>query len=123
MSRRCAVYTRYSSDLQRASSIDDQFRQCRELASRQAWSIVEEFVIADRAISAGSVAGRDGLQRLVKAAKRKDRPFDCLLVVDTSRLARELSDALRTWKTLEFCGVIVLSVTQASIHRKAMLAL
>src|SRR5262249_3071326 len=61
---------------------------------------------------AAALAGRDGLQRLVKTAKRKDRPFDCLLVDDTSRLARDLSDALRTWKTLEFLGVSVVSVTQ-----------
>jgi site-specific DNA recombinase len=112
VTRRCAVYARFSSDLQRESSIDDQIRQCREFASRQGWAIVEEFVIADRAISAASVAGRDGLQQLVKAAKHKDRPFDSLLVDDTSRLARDLSDALRTWKTLEFWGVSVVSVTQ-----------
>ena len=47
MTRRCAIYARFSSDLQRESSIDDQFRQCREFASRQGWVIVEEFVIAD----------------------------------------------------------------------------
>jgi site-specific DNA recombinase len=58
------------------------------------------------------VAGRYGLQKLVKAAKAKNHPFDCLLVDDTSRLARDLSDALRTWKTLEFCGVSVVSVSQ-----------
>ena len=112
MTRRCAVYARFSSDLQRESSIDDQIRQCREYAARQGWTICEAFVIADRAISAASVAGRDGLQQLVKAAKRKDRTFDCLLVDDTSRLARDLSDALRTWKTLEFYGVTVVSVSQ-----------
>jgi DNA invertase Pin-like site-specific DNA recombinase len=73
---------------------------------------VESFIIADRAISAASVAGRDGLQRLVNAAKFKQRPFDCLLVDDTSRLARDLSDALRTVKVLEFHNVAVVSVSQ-----------
>jgi DNA invertase Pin-like site-specific DNA recombinase len=48
---------------------------------------------------------------LVAEAKRKDRPFDCLLVDDTSRLARELSDALRTFKVLEFHGVSLVSVS------------
>jgi DNA invertase Pin-like site-specific DNA recombinase len=28
--RRCAIYARYSSDLQRESSIEDQIRSCRE---------------------------------------------------------------------------------------------
>jgi DNA invertase Pin-like site-specific DNA recombinase len=79
---------------------------------RQGRPIVEEFVVADRAVSAASVAGRDGLQRLVKAARARNRPFDCLLVDDTSRLARDLSDALRTQKTLEFYGVSIVSVSQ-----------
>jgi site-specific DNA recombinase len=112
MSRRCAIYARYSSDLQRESSIEDQIRQCRQHASRQGWPIVEEFVKADKAKSAASVAGRDGLQQLVAAAKSKNRPFDCLLVDDTSRLARDTSDALRTFKTLEFYDVTVVSVSQ-----------
>lgn len=47
---------------------------------------------------------------LVTAAKL--RAFDCLLVDDTSRIARDLSDALRTFKILEFHGVAVVSVSQ-----------
>ncbi len=31
---RAALYARYSSDLQSAASIDDQFRVCREHAER-----------------------------------------------------------------------------------------
>jgi site-specific DNA recombinase len=112
MTRRCAIDASYSSDLQRESSIEDQIRRCREYAARQGWLIAEEFVIADRAVSAASVAGRDGLQRVVQAAKAKDHPFDCLLVDDTSRLARDLSDSLRTFKVLEFHGVAVVSVSQ-----------
>ena len=69
MNRRCAIYARYSSDLQRESSIEDQTRRCREYAVRQGWTVNEHFVIADKGISAASVAGRDGLQRLVKGAK------------------------------------------------------
>ena len=112
MSRRCAIYARYSSDLQRETSIEDQLRRCREHAARRGWPIVEDWVVADRAVSAASVAGRDGLQRLVLAAKGKPRPFDTLLVDDTSRLARDLSDALRTLKILEFYGVTIVSVSQ-----------
>jgi site-specific DNA recombinase len=110
--RRCAIYARYSSDLQRESSIEDQIRRCREYAIRQGWSVVEECVIADRAVSAATVANRCGLQRLVEAAKAKPLAFDCLLLDDTSRLARDLSDALRTVKILEYRGVTVVSVSQ-----------
>ena len=93
MKRRCAIYARYSSYLQRESSIEDQIRRCREYAAYQGWEIVEPFVMADRAISAASIAGRDGLQQLLKAAKLRNRPFDCVLIEDTSRLSRDLSDA------------------------------
>ena len=112
MRRRCAIYARYSSDLQRESSIEDQIRRCREYALHQGWSILEAFVIVDRAISAASVAGREGLRQLIEAAKSNARQFDCLLVDDTSRLARDISDALRTVKILEFCGVCVVAVSQ-----------
>jgi site-specific DNA recombinase len=98
--------------MQRESSIEDQMRRCREYATRQGWKIAEQFVTADKAVSAAAIAGRDGLQHLVKAAKDKNRPFDCLLVDDTSRLARDLSDTLRTFKILEFHGVAIVSVSQ-----------
>ena len=38
---RVAFYVRYSSDQQRAASIEDQFRLCRAYAERQGWTIVE----------------------------------------------------------------------------------
>ena len=34
---RAAIYARYSSDLQRAASIDDQVRLCRERIEREGW--------------------------------------------------------------------------------------
>ena len=112
MSRRCAMYTRYSSLLQRDASIEDQERRSRELAEQRAWAIVEEWVIADRAISGASVAGRDGLLRLIDAAKQKNKPFDCVLIYDTSRFARDLPDLLRSIDTLKFYGVDVVSVAE-----------
>jgi DNA invertase Pin-like site-specific DNA recombinase len=106
------MYARYSSDLQRDSSIDDQIRRGREYAAPRQWPIVEEWVIADREVSAASIIGRNGLQKLINAAKSKDRPFDCILIDDTSRLARDLSDALRIVKTLEYHGVACVFVSQ-----------
>ena len=112
MSRHCAIYARYSSDLQRESSIEDQVRRCREYAQRQGWAVVEDYVVADRAVSAAAMSGRDGLHRLIADAKRKPPPFDCLLVEDTSRLARDLSDSLRVTATFKFHGVSTVAVTQ-----------
>ncbi|MDT8067259.1 MAG: recombinase family protein [Terriglobia bacterium] len=110
---RCAIYARYSSNLQRDTSIEDQIRMCREYASRQdGWIVVDEFVRSDRAITAASLAGRDALQSFVEAAKQNPRPFDRLLVDDTSRFARNVEDSLRTVKILEFNGVHVVAISQ-----------
>ena len=40
MTVRAALYARYSSDQQRAASIEDQFRVCRERAAREGWKVV-----------------------------------------------------------------------------------
>ena len=107
MTRRCAMYTRYSSLLQRDASIEDQERRCREHAERQGWPVVEEYVLADRAISGASVDGRDGFIKLIEAAKHKNRPFDSLLIYDTGRFARDLPDLLRNIDILKYHGVDV----------------
>src|SRR5216684_2700290 len=87
---RCAAYARYSSDLQRESSIEDQIRQCREGAESQGWVVLEDYIRFDQAISGAALAGRDALQSLLEDAKKKPRQFDKILVDDTSRLARNL---------------------------------
>jgi len=54
-----AIYARYSSDNRRDASIADQFRVCREFATRQGWTIVEEY--SDHAVS-GATLLRAGFQ-------------------------------------------------------------
>ena len=66
---RCAIYARYSSDLQRASSIEDQVRRCREYAARQGWVVLEEFVRSDQAITGAAMEGRRSLTTLITAAQ------------------------------------------------------
>ena len=39
MTLRCALYARYSSDQQRAASMEEQFRVCREHAGREGWRV------------------------------------------------------------------------------------
>lgn len=108
----CAIYARYSSDLQRPSSIEDQIRRCRAYAESQGWAIVDQFIISDAAVSGASMHNRPGLEALVQHAKRRPKPFDCLLIEDTSRLSRDLSDSLKLTARLDFYGVRVFSVSQ-----------
>jgi hypothetical protein len=108
----CAISARYSSDLQRPTSIEDQVRRCTEFAAKQGWTVVEESIRFDEARSAATVAGRDALHALMVAAKTKPRPFDCLLVDDTSRLARYLPDVVSMHDILLDHGVFIYAVSQ-----------
>ena len=91
----------------RLTSIEDQLRirRCREYAAQQGWTVVEEFVRCDEAWSAGTLAGLDALQSLLAASKNYPPPFDCLMVDDTSRLARYLPDLLKMNDSLRYHGV------------------
>src|SRR5215471_12721235 len=109
---KCAIYARYSSDLQRDSSIEDQIRKCRDFAARNDWTVLENFIRSNRAISGAALAGRGAFLSLIEAAKKKPCPFDRILVDDTSRVARNVADALNAVATLNFHGVGVTFVSQ-----------
>src|SRR5580704_969070 len=112
MQRRCAIYARYSSDLQRDSSIVDQHRNCRTFAvgrrptpSWDTWPVLDDYVCGDEALSGASLKDRKALQWLIAEAKQKPRPFDCVLIDDTSRLARNQPDQRRIIDILKYHGV------------------
>ncbi len=66
----------------------------------------------DEARSAATPAGRDALQSLLTASKISPPPFDCLMVDDTSRLARYLPDVLSMNDKLQYNGVFIYAVAQ-----------
>ncbi len=108
---RCAIYARYSTDKQNPLSIDDQLRKCREYADRQGWQILDQHIYSDAAVS-GATDDRAGLRRLLEAAASSPRPFDAILIDDTSRLSRKLADSLRIFEQLRFVGVRLVFVSQ-----------
>ena len=118
---RCAIYARYSTNMQRAASIEDRNPPmpgvCR---TPRHYLIVEDYVRHDKAITGATVHGRDGLEFLLDAAKRDPRPFDVLLVDDTSRLARNTEDSLRTVAIFKFNDVAVVSVSQGMIRARSL---
>jgi site-specific DNA recombinase len=107
----CAVYARYSDERQNPLSIDQQIRKCREHAERYGFHLLNEHVYTDEAIS-GATDDRPGLRRLLEAARAKARPFDAVLVDDTSRLSRDLAHSLEIVKRMKFAGVRVVFVSQ-----------
>ncbi len=106
---RCAIYARYSTDKQ--DSTADQVRKCREYAEHRGWTAPEDQVYADEGLS-GAGADRREFQRLLENALAVPRPFDVILVDDTSRLSRDLPDAVRTLHNLRFQGVRLVAVSQ-----------
>src|ERR1700679_520923 len=96
---RVVTYARYSSDQQRASSIDDQQRNCHARAQREGWTVVRDYV--DAAIS-GCDNSRPQYLEMIAAARRHE--FDILLLDDLSRLTRDSMEQEKTIRTLEFVG-------------------
>jgi len=109
---RCACYARYSSDLQRKTSADDQVSVCRAYADRHALTWQDEYVYRDEAISGTSLVGRVKLDKLLRDASSTPRPFDILLVDDSSRLARNLREALTILQQLTYHGIRVVFISQ-----------
>jgi DNA invertase Pin-like site-specific DNA recombinase len=101
-----ALYARYSSENQRESSIDDQFRNCKERAAREGWTVTAHY--KDKAIS-GSTTERPGYQQMLKDAKAKQ--FDILLVDSFSRLSRDSMESEQTRRRFVHWGVRLIGVS------------
>ncbi len=88
MTMSAALYARYSSDQQRAASIEDQFRICREHAEREGWSVAGCY--RDAAISGDSMILRPGIQALLEDARRG--LFEILVAEALDRVSRDQAD-------------------------------
>ena len=108
MSMRAATYARYSSDLQRPSSIEDQVRRYRDAVVRRDWS--DTMVFQDSEIPGMVSAGRPGYQQMLKAAKAHE--FDVLIVDELSRLTRRPSELFGLHERLQFWGIGLVSLLE-----------
>jgi len=112
MQKRAAIYTRFSCDMQRPASLEDQERNCRKYAEEKGLLVLEDFVRCDSAKSGRKLVGREGLNSLMDDAQSKVRPFDVLIVDESSRLARNVEDILRIVKILKHFGIKIVFVGQ-----------
>ncbi len=101
MSRRAVIYARFSTELQRDRSIEDQIALCRQHAHGQGLAVVATY--EDRARSGASMFGRDGLERLLADAER--RAFDVVVVEALDRLSRDMADLAGIHRRLSFLGI------------------
>lgn len=101
-----AIYTRYSSDRQRDTSLADQEAVCRRRADAEGWTIAQ--VYADAAIS-GSRTDRPQYQQMLADAQAG--AWSVLLVEDLSRLSRDEVEGVQAVRRLEHRGVRVVGVS------------
>lgn len=95
---RVALYARFSSDLQRQTSIEDQLRAARARAAAEGWHVVIER--SDAAVSGSTpFALRPGSKALLADALAAR--FDVLIVEGLDRVSREIGEAETIVKRLE----------------------
>ena len=107
---RAVVYARYSSDLQRETSLEDQVQLCRERIRSEGWSYLHAYT--DRAIS-GSTTRRPAYQRLLEDARHGQ--FDIVVAEALDRLSRDQEDIAGLFKRLKFAGARLFTIAEGEI--------
>ncbi|MCE5974928.1 recombinase family protein [Sinirhodobacter sp. WL0062] len=107
---RTAIYARFSTQMQREASIEDQVRLCQERATREGWTVTEVF--SDMALSGASML-RPGLQGLLEQASRG--AFDVVIAEALDRLSRDQADVATLYKRLTFHGVRIVTLAEGEV--------
>ena len=107
---RVAIYARYSTELQRDASIEDQIRVCEARAEREGWEVVNRYT--DHA-STGSNLMRPGVQMLMQDAMQEG--FDLVLAEALDRLSRDQEDIAHIYKRLTFNGIKLITLSDGEI--------
>ncbi len=108
---RVVLYARVSSEKQAEKdlSIPAQLKALRMYALKRNWEIITEYV--DEAESARSV-NRPAFQEMITAAKKKEKPFDIILVWKLSRFARNREDSIIYKSLLRKRGISLISINE-----------
>ena len=107
---RAVIYARYSSDLQREASIEDQVRVCRQRIEREDWQLTTTY---SDAASSGASRLRPGYQRLLEDAR--NGAFNVVVAEALDRLSRDQEDIAGLYKQLCFRGIRILTLAEGEI--------
>ena len=107
---RAAIYARYSSDQQRAASIEDQIRLCTEQLGRIGADLVQPYT--DYALS-GATLNRPGIQSLLQDCQ--SGKIDVVVAEALDRLSRDQEDVAGIFKRLTFQNVRLVTLSEGEI--------
>ena len=107
---RAVIYARYSTELQREASIEDQVRLCRARIESECWSAGATY--SDYAQS-GATNLRPGYQQLL--ADARGGGFDVVVAEALDRLSRDQEHVAALFKQLSFAGVKIVTVAEGEI--------
>ena len=107
---RAVIYARFSSEMQRLASIDDQIRLCKERIAAEGWTLVQVF--RDAAMS-GASALRPEYQALLEGAR--EARFDVVVAEALDRLSRDQEDVAALFKRLRFAGIRLVTLAEGEV--------
>ena len=108
---RAAIYARFSTELQRDASIEDQLRLCRRLIQDKGW--VEASVFCDRGLSGASHL-RPAYQDLMGKARLGH--FDVVVAESIDRLSRDQEHIAAFHKAMCFLGIPIVTMAEGAIN-------
>jgi DNA invertase Pin-like site-specific DNA recombinase len=106
-----ALYARVSSENQvdKSLSVKDQIKALRKYASDHKYTVIEIFI--DEAKS-GRTDKRPKFQEMISQAKRKEPPFEAILVWKLDRFARNREHSIVYKSLLNRNGIQVISINE-----------
>ena len=105
-----AIYARYSTDMQRAASIEDQMRLCEARAAKEGWEVYNRY--ADHGTSGASLM-RPGIQMLLQDALAGK--VQIVLAEALDRLSRDQEDIAGLYKRCQFAGVRLFTLSEGDV--------
>ena len=110
MTNDVGIYARYSTDMQREASIEDQARVCERLIKDCDWQTYR--VYSDQGIS-GSTHLRPGYQNLLEDAR--NGRFEIVVAESLDRISRDQEHIAGFHKIMQFLGIRVFTVSEGLI--------
>ncbi|MDC3309411.1 recombinase family protein [bacterium] len=110
MTNDVGIYARYSTDMQREASIEDQARVCERLIKDCDWQTYR--VYSDQGIS-GSTHLRPGYQNLLEDAR--NGRFEIVVAESLDRISHDQEHIAGFHKIMQFLGIRVFTVSEGLI--------